>query len=192
MSSQPRVRLTSDEYLILERQADSKSEYWAGEVFAMAGASERHNLIVGNTLAGLHGQLRQRPCKVYANDMRVNVSAAGLYTYPDVIIVCGEAQFMDDVHDTLLNPTVIVEVLSESTEGYDRGRKFEHYRKLESLREYVLIAQEPYHVEHYVRQPDNQWLLSETNNLHDSIHLPSVNCHLTLAEIYDKVETIAP
>jgi Uma2 family endonuclease len=188
MSAQLKIRLTPEEYLAVERKAEYKSEYLAGEVFAMSGASEAHNLIAGNVFAALHAQLRKRPCKVYPSDMRVKVSATDLYTYPDVTVVCGEAQFDDDRQDTLLNPTVIVEVLSPSTEGYDRGAKFEHYRKLESLREYVLIAQDKHHVEHYVRQPDNQWLLSETDSLPDTIHLPSINCDLALADVYDKVD----
>ena len=154
----------------------------------MAGGSERHNLIVGNVFAGFHAQLRKRPCKVYASDMRVRVSQAGLYAYPDVVVICGEARFDDDQRDTLLNPSVIVEVLSDSTEGYDRGKKFEHYRKLESLAEYVLIAQDKHHVEHYVRQPDHRWLLSEYDNLQDAVEFPSIHTHLSLSEIYDKVD----
>ena len=191
MSSQPRARLTPAEYLALDRQAEHKSEYYGGEVFAMAGGSERHNLIVGNVFAGLHAQFRKRPCKVYASDMRVKVGQAGMYAYPDVAAVCDEAQFDDAQRDTLLNPSVIVEVLSESTEGYDRGKKFEHYRKLESLIEYVLIAQDAHHVEHYVRQPDSRWLLSEHANLQDTLSLPSINAHLSLAEVYDQVEGAA-
>ncbi|MBI3951849.1 MAG: Uma2 family endonuclease [Acidobacteria bacterium] len=188
MSAQPKVRLTPEEYLAIERKAEYKSEYYAGEMFAMAGASEAHNLIVLNVSAELRAQLRKRPCKVYLSDMRVKVNPTGLYTYPDVTVVCGEVRFEDDHRDTLLNPTAIVEVLSPSTEGYDRGRKFEHYRKLDSLKEYVLIAQEKYHVERFVRQPGNQWLLSETDNVQDTIHLPSISCDLALADVYDKVD----
>ena len=188
MSLQTKTLLTPEEYLFFERQADHKHEYVAGEIFALAGASERHNLIVGNVFAGLHAQFRQRPCKVYASDMRVKVQATGLYTYPDVVVLCHEARFADDQQDTLLNPMLIVEVLSESTEGYDRGKKFAHYRKLESLQEYVLIAQDTYRIERYRRQPDKQWLLSEFDHVQDTIHLPSIDCHLTVAEVYDKVE----
>lgn len=188
MSLQPKTHLTPEEYLAIERKAEYKSEYFNGEMFAMAGASERHALIVTNVVAELRGQLRHRPCTVYSTDLRVRVSPTGLYTYPDVIVVCGQAQFADDQKDTLLNPTLIVEVLSESTKDYDRGGKFEHYRSLASLSEYVLIAQDKYHVEHFVRQPDNRWLLSETNRLEDTIHLPSIDCALALIEVYDKVE----
>lgn len=188
MSLEAKTLITPEEYLSRERHAEHKSEYVAGEIFALAGASERHNLIVGNVFAGLHAQLRQRPCKVYASDMRVKVQATDLYTYPDVVALCHEARFDDNQQDTLLNPMLIVEVLSESTERYDRGKKFAHYRKLESLQEYVLIAQDTYHIEHYIRQPDNQWLLSESDNVQDTIHLPSIDCHLAVADVYDKVE----
>jgi len=188
MSLQPKTHLTPEEYLAIERKAEYKSEYFNGEMFAMAGASERHVLIVTNVVAELRGQLRRRPCTVYSTDLRVRVSPAGLYTYPDVVVVCGQAQFADDQKDTLLNPTLIVEVLSESTKDYDRGGKFEHYRTLMSLSEYVLIDQDKHHVEHFVRQPENRWLLSETNRLEDTIHVSSISCDLALAEVYDKVE----
>lgn len=188
MSSQPKLRLTPEEYLTLEREAEYKSEYFAGEVFATAGASARHVLIVTNVVRELGTQLRRRPCTVYASDLRVRVSATGLYTYPDVVVVCGEPQWADDQRDTLLNPTLIVEVLSDSTKDYDRGGKFEHYRTLDSLAEYLLVAQDKVHVEHFVRQPDNRWMLSETNNLSDTITLEAIGCTLDLAEVYDKVE----
>jgi Uma2 family endonuclease len=188
MSLQPQPSYTSEEYLALERRAEHKSEYFAGEIFAMSGASERHNLIVANVVATLHAQFRNRPCKVYPSDMRVKVSATGLYTYPDVVALCGKARFDDDYQDTLLNPTVIVEVLSPSPEAYDRDDKFGHYRKLASLAEYVLISQEKVHIEHYVRQSNNQWLLSEASNTQDTLQLPSITCTLVLAEVYDKVE----
>lgn len=188
MSGQPQQRYSPQEYLKLERKAEYKSEYFAGEIFAMSGASEEHNLIVGNVFAALHTQFRGRPCKVYASDMRVKVSKTGLYTYPDVVAVCEEAQLEDDQLDTLLNPTVLIEVLSKSTEAYDRGDKAGHYRKLPSLAEYLLISQDKPHVEHYVRQSDNRWLLSEASELHDIVTLPAVGCTLSLADVYDKVD----
>lgn len=188
MSSQPRPTLTPEEYLAFERKALQKSEYFKGEVFAMSGASEQHNLIVANVIASLHVQLKQRPCKVYPSDMRVKVSPTGLYTYPDVVVVCGEVQFDDEQKDTLLNPTLLVEVLSESSEDYDRGKKFEHYRTIPSFVEYVVIAQATPHVEQFTRRANHQWLLSETNDLQDIIQLSSIHCDLTLADIYDKVE----
>jgi Uma2 family endonuclease len=188
MSLQPKAYLSPEDYLALERSAEFKSEYFAGEIFAMAGASESHNLIVINAIRELSIQLKKRPCKVYANDMRVRVSPTGLFTYPDVVVVCGQTQFDDSHLDTLLNPTLIVEVLSDSTEAYDRGRKFEHYRKLESLAEYVLIAQHRPHVESYRRQPDRRWLLTESDGLDGGLRLDAIDCELALAEIYDKVE----
>ena len=164
MSSHAETHYTPEEYLALERQAPCKSEYYAGEIFAMAGASRWHDLTVTNVLRELSLQLKGQPCTTYPSDMRVKVSPTGLYTYPDVIVVCGEAQFEDHQQDTLLNPTLIVEVLSESTEAYDRGGKFTHYRKLPSLVEYVLITQTKPHIEHYVRQSDNRWLLAEADS----------------------------
>jgi Uma2 family endonuclease len=188
MSLRPKPYLSPEDYLALERSAEFKSEYFDGEIFAMVGASESHNLIVINTIRELSIQLKKRPCKVYANDMRVRVSPTGLFTYPDVMVVCGQAQFDDSHLDTLLNPTLIVEVLSESTEAYDRGRKFEHYRKLESLAEYVLIAQHRPHVESYRRQPDQRWVLTDNDGLDGKLRLDAIDCELALAEIYDKVE----
>src|SRR5215510_7896482 len=185
MSLQPKAHLTPEEYLAIERKAEYKSEYLNGEMFAMSGASERHVSIVANIMYLLVGQLRGRPCTVYSTDLRVRVSPTGLYTYPDVVVVCGQPQFADDQRDTLLNPTLIVEVLSESTKDYDRREKFEHYRSLASLNENVLIARDKHHVEHFVRQSDNRWLLSETNRLEDTIHLPFIDCDLALAEICD-------
>jgi Uma2 family endonuclease len=188
MSLQPKPRLTPEDYLAIERSADFKSEYFDGEIFAMTGASEPHNIIVINSVIALGNQLKKRPCKLYANDMRVKVDPTGLYTYPDLVVVCGKAQLEDAHLDTLLNPTLIVEVLSDSTEAYDRGRKFEHYRKLESLAEYVLISQHWPHVESYRRQPDHHWLLTESSGLDSKLLLESIDCELALAEIYDKVE----
>ena len=191
MSSQPKTYITPEEYLTIERKAEYKSEYVNGEMFAMAGASERHVLIVTNIVVELGGQLRRRPCTVYSTDLRLRVSPTGLYTYPDVVVVCGQARFADDQKDTLLNPTLIIEVLSDSTKDYDRGGKFQHYRTLASLTEYVLVSQETCHVERYVRQPENRWLLSETNEVKDTIHLSTIECDLVLAEVYDKVDLSA-
>lgn len=188
MNPEAQPRLTPEDYLATERSAEFKSEFFNGEIFAMSGASQSHNTIVLNVGAELRQQLKKRPCKAYVNDMRVKVNLTGLYTYPDVAVVCGKAQFDDAHFDTLLNPTLIIEVLSDSTEAYDRGRKFEHYRKLESLVEYVLIAQNRPHVESYRRQPDQQWLLAECEGLDGIVHLPSIGCELALAEIYDKLE----
>jgi len=188
MPIQPTPRVTPEEYLARERAAETKSEYFEGELFAMSGASPAHVLIVTNVVSELRQQLRARNCRVYSTDLRVKVSATGLYTYPDVIVVCGEARFEDEQRDTLVNPALIVEVLSKSTQDYDRGAKFEQYRTIESFNEYVLIAQDKPHVEHFLRQADGRWLLAETNRLGDRIELESIGAHLAVADVYEKVE----
>jgi Uma2 family endonuclease len=191
MPAQPQtIYMTPEEYLAMERKAQYKSEYFDGEIFLMAGASEAHNQITTNILTEINLQFKKRPCKVYNNNMRVKVNLAGLYTYPDVVAVCDKPRFDDEQKDTLLNPIVIIEVLSDSTADYDRGTKFELYRKLESLVEYVLVAQDKCHIEHHVRQANNQWLLSETSDLQETIELSSIQCHLALSEVYDKIEII--
>lgn len=154
----------------------------------MAVANERHNLVTGNSSASLHSQLRRRACTVYPSDMRVKVSPMGLYTYPDISIVCGAPRFEDDQRDTLLNPTVLVEVLSPSTENYDRGQKFQRYRALSSLAEYVLIAQDAMYVEHYARQHDGRWLLTEADGAEGVLELASIGCRLALVNVYEKVD----
>ncbi len=185
---QPKPRLTPEQYLAHERAAERKSEYFDGEVFAMAGASPAHALIVTNVVRELSTQLRTRHCNVYSSDLRVKAATTGLYTYPDVVVACGELRFDDEQEDTLLNPTVIVEVLSESTQDYDRGGKFEQYRTIDSFAEYVLIAQDKPHVEHFARQPDGRWILAETNHLEDQIEIPSIGARLALADVYEKVK----
>lgn len=187
MSSQPQKRCTAAEYLTLERQAQQRNEFFNGQIFAMAGASRAHNLIALNVGSELRSQFRGRPCEAYVADMRLKVSASGLYTYPDVIALCGQPVFEDAHVDTLVNPAVIVEVLSDSTEAFDRGERFAQYRRLESLRDYVLIAQNKVRVEHYVRQGD-QWVLSEASAIGSSIHLASIGCDLAINAIYEKVE----
>jgi Uma2 family endonuclease len=190
MSLQPKTYFTPEEYLELERKVDYKSEYLNGEIYAMGGASPHHVLIVTNIVSELRNQLKNRPCMVYSTDLRVQVSPKGLYTYPDVLVVCDAPQFSDQHRDTLTNPTLIVEVLSKSTKDYDRGEKFEQYRTLKSFNEYVLIAQDKYHAEHFVRQSDNTWFLSETNRLEDILELMTIGCHLKMSEVYDKVDLL--
>lgn len=187
MSTVPKRLLTPDEYLAQERRAAFKSEYYQGETFAMAGASREHNLIVGNLVGEVRNQLKGHPCEVYPSDMRVKVIATGLYTYPDVTVVCGTPEFEDEHRDILLNPTVLGEVLSDSTEAYDRGTKSEQYRKLPSLNEYLLIAQDRPHVERYVRQPDGGWLLREVAEPGGSVALDSIPVVLPMSEVYRQV-----
>lgn len=177
---------TPEEYLARERKAMTKSEYRNGQIHAMPGASRKHNLITGNTYVELHLQLRNRECEVYPSDMRVKVSSTGTYTYPDVVVVCDEPRFEDTHFDTLLNPTVLIEVLSPSTAAYDRGDKFASYQKLDSLSEYVLISQDAVRVEHYLRQ-EQEWDLTEFRSLADVFSLVSIDCELSLQAIYAKI-----
>lgn len=186
MASEPQHRLTVQDYLVLERRAETRSEYLDGEMYAMAGASHEHNVIVTNIVAALRPQLRGKGCTLYANDMRVRTPTDFL-AYPDVIVLCGEKRFDDPRRDTILNPTVIVEVLSGSTQDYDRGTKFAHYREIPSLAEVLLIAQDRPHVEHYLRQATDRWLLVETGDLRSSLELSSIGCALALADVYEEV-----
>lgn len=186
MSSLLKTFVTPEEYLERERIAETKSEYFNGEIFAMAGATREHNLVCGNMFREINSQLRGKPCESYSNDMRVLVPATGLYTYPDIVVVCDEPHFEDDVFDVLLNSTVIVEVLSKSTASYDRGDKFMHYRTIESMREYVIVAQKERKIEHHVKQPDGRWLLTDIRD--QDLKLTSIGCTLTMDEIYERVE----
>lgn len=195
MSTHPKTRLTPEQYLEIERKAEFKSEYFDGEMFPMqgppqdmAGASWAHNCLVANAIVLLGSELRSRPCQVVPSDMRIRVSATGLYTYPDVTVVCGKPEFLDERRDTLLNPTLIVEVLSPSTEAYDHGRKFEHYQSVESLNEYLLIASERIAVDLYTRHSDGHWLPASASSLGDVVELKSVGCRLSLADLYAQVD----
>jgi Uma2 family endonuclease len=187
MSTQPTTYLTPEEYLAIERKAEYKNEYIDGEIVAMTGASRRHNLIAFNITREISQQLKGRPCEGYGGDMRVRVPSTRMYTYPDVVVVCGEPRFEDDYLDTLLNPTVIIEILSDSTERYDRGRKFGLYRTIESLAEYVLVAQDEHRVEQYAKQHDGRWLLTDHRSPEDVAELTSIQCTLALREVYEKV-----
>lgn len=187
MSRQIKPYITPEEYLELERKAEFKSEYLHGEVFAMTGASRKHNLIVGNIGGELRQQLKGKPCEVYPGEMRVKAPANLSYVYPDVVAVCEEPRFEDDHFDTLLNPTLVVEVLSKSTESYNRLAKSAYYRTIESLTEYLLVAQEEYRVEQYVRQADGRWLLSDVRSLESVIELKAIGCSLALHDIYDRI-----
>lgn len=180
--------MTEAEYLAFERASDVKHEYIAGEVFAMVGASEAHNLITGSTYAAIYVQLRGRSCKVYPSDMKVRTPGTGTYAYPDITIVCGESRLADDERDVLLNPTVIIEVLSPSTERFDRGKKFRLYREIPSLQEYILIAQDEAQVERYVRQESEIWQFSAAHGLDAEVDLTSIGCKLRLAEVYEQID----
>jgi Uma2 family endonuclease len=176
MSTLPKPRLTPEEYLAIEDAADGKSEYYKGELFAMAGATYEHDLIAGNIGYRIRDQIRGHGCTVSTSDMRIHTPRTGLYTYPDAAVSWGEPRFLDQKRTTLLNPTVIVEVLSPGTEDYDRGRRFEHYQSIESLREYLLVASDRISVFLYRRQSENEWLLITATTMESSIELESAGC----------------
>ena len=181
------TQLTPEEYLTWERKARTKSEYVGGKIVAMSGASYQHTLITMNISGELYIQLKGQSCTVHTNDMRVKAAPTSSYFYPDVVVVCDEPRFEDDTFDTLLNPIVIVEVLSPSTETYDRVDKFAYYQQLKSLREYVLVSQDEVHVEHYSRQ-ETLWKLTEYRSLENVLTLTSIECELPLQDIYRRIE----
>jgi len=187
MSTVPKHSITPDEYLHRERKAEFRSEYFRGEMFAMAGASANHNLIVLNAGAHLREQLRNEPCRVYPSDLKLRIEATGLYTYPDLSVVCGEPRLESDAGDVLLNPVVLVEVLSDSTEAYDRGKKFEHYRTIPSLKHYILIAQDRHSIDCFSRQVDGSWSLTNCQEVDGKLVLNAIDSELLAAEVYDKV-----
>lgn len=187
MSAIPKRKLTPEEYLEIERKAEYKSEYFDGEIFAMSSANRNHSLISVNLNGLLWQYLKGKYFEAYINRMRVFVPKTGLYTYPDLVIVCGKPKFQDNVFDTLLNPLLIIEVLSETTENYDRGKKFQHYRSIESLQEYVLVSQDEARIEKYVKHGDGFWVLSEAVGLDSHIELSSIEGKVALSEVYDKV-----
>ena len=187
MTTRPDVRLTVEEYLRIERAAEWKSEYIDGAMFAMSGASARHVLIAANLVRELGNRLQQGPCTVYGSDLRVATDRRRHYTYPDVVVVCDPLEFVDDQLDTLTNPKVIAEVLSDSTEKYDRGQKFERYRSVPTLAEYLLVSQDRVHVELYTRQPQGGWVLREWSDPAAEIDLASLGCRVSVGEVYAKV-----
>jgi Uma2 family endonuclease len=188
MSIAPTRRISPQEYLAQERRAEFKSEYVHGEMLVMARANYNHTLIKDNLAGEAGNQLEGSPCRVLTSDMRLKVNATGLYTYPDIAFVCDKPQFEDEVFDTLLNPRAVVEVLSDSTEKYDRGAKFGHYRQIPSLQEYVLVAQDRALVERYFRQADGSWVLTIFEGLSSTFAFSSFSARIPLAEIFNGVE----
>jgi Uma2 family endonuclease len=187
MSAQAQPRLTPEQYLDAERAAEFRHEYYNGHIYAMSGGSYQHAQIIGGLVRELGNALKKRPCSVVPSDLRVRVSPEGLYTYPDVVVICGDPCFADDRRDTLLNPALIVEVLSPSTEAYDRGFKSAQYRTVESLEEYALVSQAEPRVEVFRRQSGGHWLFSEAIGIDAVCHFESLDCAVPLAEIYAKV-----
>jgi Uma2 family endonuclease len=188
VSAVPKRKLTAEQYLAIEREAEFKSEFYAGEMFAMAGASRDHNRIKDNLIGELGARFKGGPCQTFSSDQRVKIDATGLFTYPDVVIVCGPEAFDPRDPDTLLNPTAIIEILSPSTERYDRGTKFTHYQQIPSLVEYVLVSQDEPHVDRFVRQPDGTWVLTVYADPAGSFSLASppgpVPVSVPLADVY--------
>lgn len=191
MATAPNTYLTPEQYLEIERRAQEKSEYWNGEMFAMAGGSAAHSELTAAVISILRPQLLRRGCRVYDSNMRVRISATDLYTYPDVTAICGAPEFADGRKDTLVNPTLIVEVLSPSTEAYDRGKKFAQYRSIPSLREYLLIAQDQMQVELYIRTSSTTWELTVFTGTDAVVTLPSLSASIPLADLYQGVDLTA-
>jgi Uma2 family endonuclease len=188
VSSNPVTKLTEEQYLAIERAAECRSEFVNGEMFAMSGGTLAHSRLQRNIAGELYNALRGRACEVFTSDMRVRVSGIGMYTYPDVSVVCGKPRLADEHADTLLNPAVIFEVLSPSSENYDRGLKFQSYRTIESLQDYILVDQNRVRIEHYTRQAANAWTLRDCQSLEDQLIIDSVGVTLALSRIYDGVE----
>ena len=188
MAAEPRPLISREAYLALEDESDERHEYIAGEVFAMVGGTEPHGLIIGNVIAALHGPTRRRGCRIYPGEVRIAISAIDIYTFPDVSLVCGQPQHEGSRRDIILNPKVVIEVLSPSTERYDRGQKFQYYQHLPSLDTYILVAHEMPLIEQYVRQSDQKWLYSAARGLDAILSLPTLECSLVLADVYDLVE----
>jgi Uma2 family endonuclease len=193
MTALPKPRFSEEEYLRMERAAEFKSEFWDGELYAMAGTSRNHALISWNLGASLHAQFRDRACFAFQNDTRVRVGDSGLYTYPDVVAVRGEGRYLDDELDTLLNPQLIVVILCTGTAAYDHGEKFRRYRQVASLTDYLLVAQSRLLVEHWSRDTavPHAWAISEYSHMADRIHLASLDADLALADLYAKVQFTA-
>jgi len=181
-------RLTPMEYLAIERAASTKSEFYDGEMFAMAGGSPRHSLIASNLIREFGNRLDGKRCVPYTGDLRIQVEATGLFTYPDLSVICGPLQFAEGTTDTVTNPTVIVEVLSPSTEGYDRGEKFRQYRQIPSLREYLLVSQRDAHIEHFIRSKDDDWTLHEACGREAELPSPALGISVSLAVVYQRIE----
>jgi len=182
------ARLDEAEYLRLERQADYRSEFFDGEMIAMAGGTRQHSLIGANVVGEMRAQLTATNCVTYNSELKVKIEATGLFVYPDVSIVCGEQRFLDQEQDVLLNPTMIVEVLSDSTEAYDRGKKFEHYRQIPSLRAYLLVSQKEPIVEMFYLHSTGEWSLKEAAGMNGKLELPAFGIVVRLAEVYARVQ----
>jgi Uma2 family endonuclease len=187
MPAVPTPRYTLQEYFAREQVAEYKSEFYRGQIFAMSGGTVRHNIISGNIFTGLKTRLRGKGCRAFTRDQRIRVPSDDFDTYPDASVVCGEIQLDEIDRHAIVNPRLLVEVLSPSTENYNRGKKFDLYRDAESLREYVLIAQDEPQVERFVKLDDGSWNLVVLKGLEAKLELSSIACSISLAEIYEDV-----
>ncbi len=182
--------VTQQDYLAFERSALDKHEYYKGEIFAMSGASFKHNLIETNLRRALGNFLQDKDCNEFGSNLRIHIPSNTLYTYPDIIVLCEEPAFVDDEFDTITNPSVIIEILSPSIANYDRGAKFDLYREITSLHEYLLIDSTAIHTVLYVKNDDNTWTLSETKDLDQSLTIPSINFTISVQDIYNGVDKV--
>lgn len=188
MSTAPKKLMTEAEYLALERDSEARHEFYRGELFDMAGATANHSGITDSLLMALRQRLSLAVCRPYSRDRRVYLEASGLYTYPDIVVAC-PPEFKDDRTDSLVNPRVVIEVLSPSTEAYDRGKKFDLYRQAPSLEQYILVAQDWPRVISYVRQSDGvAWLMSPLDGLTAILDFPPLGISIPLAEIFREIE----
>ena len=185
-------KISPKEYLELEKNSEFKHEYFDGEIFAMVGAKRSHNIISSNIIGELRNGLKQTPCMVFSSDMRVKIEKIEKYTYPDIVLACDKMEFLEDELDSLINPVAIMEILSDSTEAYDRGLKFKHYQLIESLQEYILVSQYYCQVEKYIRNKDNSWNYTSFTDIEQTLKISSIKCELPLSEIYHKVELNYP
>jgi Uma2 family endonuclease len=191
MSAIPKTKLSEEDYLAIERDSPTKNEFYKGEIFSMAGAGNNHNIITANIIITIGGFLRGKGCTIYPSDMRLHIPENSLYTYPDAMVVCGQKQFRDEKKDTILNPVLIVEVLSPSTEGYDRGEKFRLYRSIPGLQEYLMIDSQRYVAEKYRKNEEEHWVLTDAQGINSFLHLASIGLEFALQDIYAGVEDIA-
>lgn len=187
MNAQPYEYVSLQQYFDLEETSDLKHEYYRGAIYAMTGATARHNVIIANIIGLLHSQLRRSARRVFPSDLRLKIEQTGLYTYPDISVICGTIQFDAGRQDAVTNPIVLVEVLSARTENYDRGKKFEHYRTLETLQEYIVVAQDRAHIEQYIRQDEHRWLLVDFFTPDQVVRVDTIKCKLPLADVYEYI-----
>lgn len=185
---QPKTFLSQADFLEFERNSEERHEYYKGEIFAMSGASYEHNVIEDNIRGALHNFLKGRECRSFGSNLRISVKANTLYTYPDIIVICGKPEFIDGQFDTVLNPTLIIEILSPSTANYDKGTKFELYRDIPSLKEYLTVDSTKIHIEQFVKNDNSTWTLQEFKSISDSFAMPCINMPVIISDWYDGVE----